>query len=58
MEKKEIGLILENQREYFLSGKTLEISRRLETLKKLRRVIPDYTPYNRLKEGIIKLVMR
>ncbi|MFO7621629.1 MAG: aldehyde dehydrogenase [Bacteroidales bacterium] len=42
MEKEEIGLILERQRKYFLSEKTLGISQRLETLKKLRRVILDH----------------
>jgi acyl-CoA reductase-like NAD-dependent aldehyde dehydrogenase len=41
MDKQEIGIILESQRKYFLSGNTQGISRRLETLKKLRRLIVD-----------------
>lgn len=39
MEKEEIKLILEDQRNYFASGKTLDIGYRLEMLKKLRSVI-------------------
>lgn len=39
MEKEEIGLILDNQRKFFVSGKTLDITYRLETLKKLRSLI-------------------
>jgi len=39
MEKEEIGLILENQRKFFASGKTLDINYRLENLKKLRSLI-------------------
>jgi aldehyde dehydrogenase (NAD+) len=39
MEKEEISLILENQKKFFASGKTLDISYRLETLKKLRSLI-------------------
>ena len=39
MEKEEIGLILESQRKYFDSGKTLDINFRLENLKKLRSLI-------------------
>jgi len=39
MEKEDIGLILESQRKYFDSGKTLDINSRLENLKKLRSLI-------------------
>jgi acyl-CoA reductase-like NAD-dependent aldehyde dehydrogenase len=39
MEKEEIGLILENQKKFFASGKTLDINYRLENLKKLRSLI-------------------
>lgn len=39
MEKKEIGLILESQRKFFESGKTLDINFRLENLNKLRSLI-------------------
>ncbi|MCJ7448640.1 MAG: aldehyde dehydrogenase family protein [Bacteroidales bacterium] len=39
MEKEEISLILDNQKKFFASGKTLDISYRLETLKKLRSLI-------------------
>jgi len=42
MEKEEIRIILENQRRWFLEGKTLEIGQRLQTLKKLRRLILDH----------------
>jgi aldehyde dehydrogenase (NAD+) len=39
MNKEEIGLILENQKKFFASGKTLDINYRLENLKKLRSLI-------------------
>ncbi len=43
MEKEEIGLILEKQRKYFISGKTLDIRYRLENLKKLRKLIIEHS---------------
>ena len=42
MEKEETGLILENQRKFFASGKTLDTGFRLENLKKLRKLIIQY----------------
>lgn len=39
METEEINIILENQRRFFASGKTLDISYRIEILKKLRSLI-------------------
>jgi aldehyde dehydrogenase (NAD+) len=39
MDKEDIGIILENQRKFFSSGKTLDINFRLENLKKLRSLI-------------------
>jgi aldehyde dehydrogenase (NAD+) len=39
MEKEEIGVIIDAQRRYFASGKTLDIEYRLEILKKLRSLI-------------------
>lgn len=39
MEKEQIGLILENQRSFFATGKTLDIRYRLENLKKLKSLI-------------------
>ena len=39
MEKEEIGLILEAQRRFFATGKTLDVNFRIETLKKLRSLI-------------------
>lgn len=42
MEKEEIRIILENQRKFFITGKTLGISYRLENLKKLRTLILQY----------------
>ncbi len=39
MRKEEIGLILEEQRKFFASGKTLDINYRLENLKKLKSLI-------------------
>jgi aldehyde dehydrogenase (NAD+) len=43
MEKEEIGLILESQRKFFASGKTLDINYRIETLRKLRSLIIQYS---------------
>ena len=42
MEKEEIGIILEKQREFFNTGRTLDISYRLEILRKLRSLIISY----------------
>ncbi len=39
MEKEDIRIILENQRKFFKSGKTLDTRYRLENLKKLRSLI-------------------
>jgi len=39
MEKEEIGLILDNQRKFFTTGKTLDIRYRLDILIKLRSLI-------------------
>ena len=39
MGKEEIELILEEQRKFFASGKTLDINFRLENLRKLRSLI-------------------
>jgi aldehyde dehydrogenase (NAD+) len=39
MEKEEIELILENQKKFFKSGKTLDINYRLEILRKMRSLI-------------------
>jgi aldehyde dehydrogenase (NAD+) len=39
MEKEEIGLILEIQQKFFVSGKTLDIEYRLDILRKLRSLI-------------------
>jgi len=39
MEKEEIGIILERQRQFFKSGKTLDLDYRLDILKKLRSLI-------------------
>lgn len=39
MVKEEIGPILENQRKFFATGKTLDIAYRLQNLKKLRSLI-------------------
>ena len=39
MDKEEIRLILENQKKFFASGKTLDINYRLENLKKLKSLI-------------------
>ena len=44
MEKEDILLILENQKAFFRSGKTKEISYRKETLKKLRSLICQFEP--------------
>jgi len=42
MEKEEIGLILESQRKFFATGKTLDIGYRIEILKKLKSLIVQY----------------
>lgn len=42
MEKEEIGLILESQRRWFREGNTLDTGHRLQTLKKLRRLILEH----------------
>jgi len=42
MEKEEIRLILERQKLFFSSGKTLPVDYRLEVLKKLRSLILDH----------------
>jgi aldehyde dehydrogenase (NAD+) len=42
MEKEEIRSIIDAQRKFFASGKTLDIKYRLEILKKLRSVIIDH----------------
>ncbi|OFY61340.1 MAG: hypothetical protein A2Y71_12500 [Bacteroidetes bacterium RBG_13_42_15] len=39
MEKEEIQLVLDNQRKFFATGKTLDIRYRLEILKKLRTLV-------------------
>src|SRR4030042_1858142 len=39
MEKEEIELILETQKKFFVSGKTLDLKYRLENLRKLRSLI-------------------
>ncbi len=39
MENEEIGLILDNQKKFFATGKTLDLRYRLETLKKLRSLV-------------------
>jgi aldehyde dehydrogenase (NAD+) len=52
MEKEEIGPILENQRKFFATGKTLDINYRLENLKKLRSLILSHE--EELKEALYK----
>ena len=52
MDKEEIGLILENQRKFFVSGKTLDINYRLENLKKLRSLILSHE--DELKKALQK----
>ena len=42
MEKEEIRSIIDSQRKFFASGKTLDVKYRLEVLKKLRSVILDH----------------
>jgi aldehyde dehydrogenase (NAD+) len=42
MEKEEIGIILENQRIFFASGRTLDTTYRLENLRKLKSLILKY----------------
>ena len=44
MEKEEIQLVLDNQRKFFASGKTLDIRYRLEMLKKLRTLVIRHEP--------------
>jgi len=39
MEKEEIGLILESQKKFFASGKTLDVRCRIDNLKKLKNLI-------------------
>ncbi len=52
MEKEEIGLILESQKKFFATGKTLDINYRLENLKKLRALILRHE--EELKEALYK----
>jgi aldehyde dehydrogenase (NAD+) len=42
MEKEDIGIILENQKKFFTTGKTLDIGYRIDILKKLRSLILEY----------------
>ncbi|MGD0342353.1 MAG: aldehyde dehydrogenase family protein [Bacteroidales bacterium] len=42
MEKEEIALILENQKKFFATGRTLDISYRKDILKRLRSLIIEY----------------
>ena len=42
MEKEKISQILETQKNFFRTGKTLDISYRLENLKKLKSLILSY----------------
>jgi aldehyde dehydrogenase (NAD+) len=42
MEREEIGSIIEQQRKFFATGKTLDIGYRIEILKKMRSVILDH----------------
>jgi aldehyde dehydrogenase (NAD+) len=42
MDKEELELILENQRKFFASGRTLDINYRIENLKKMRSLILTY----------------
>lgn len=44
MEKEEIQLVLDNQRKFFATGKTLDIRYRLEILKKLRTLVILHEP--------------
>jgi aldehyde dehydrogenase (NAD+) len=50
MEKEEILLILQNQRAFFRSGRTQDLGFRLETLKKLRKLIYQFEP--EIKEAL------
>jgi len=52
MDKEEIGLILESQRKFFATGKTLDVNYRLENLKKLRSLILSHE--GELKEALWK----
>lgn len=42
MDKEEIGLMLENQKRFFATGKTFDINYRIDNLKKLRSLILQY----------------
>jgi hypothetical protein len=42
MEKEEIGLILENQRKFFATGKTLDINYWLENTRKIISLLLSY----------------
>jgi aldehyde dehydrogenase (NAD+) len=44
MEKEEINRIIKSQRDFFATGKTSDISFRIETLKKLRSLIIKHEP--------------
>ncbi|MCX6303114.1 MAG: aldehyde dehydrogenase family protein [Bacteroidia bacterium] len=52
MQKEEIGLILDNQRKFFATGKTLDVKYRLEILKKLRSLIMNHE--QELKDALYK----
>jgi aldehyde dehydrogenase (NAD+) len=52
MDKEQVSIILENQRKFFTTGKTLDISYRLENLKKLRSLIVSYE--EELKSALYK----
>lgn len=52
MHKEELEKILQNQRNFFASGKTLDINYRLENLKKLRSLILSYE--DELKDALHK----
>jgi aldehyde dehydrogenase (NAD+) len=52
MEKEEIGIILENQRKFFATGKTINIRYRLENLRKLKSLILQYE--EEIKEALWK----
>ena len=52
MDKKDIGIILDNQRRFFATGKTLDVNYRLENLKKLRSLILSHE--DKLKDALRK----
>ena len=52
MDKEEIRIILDNQRYFFATGKTLDVSYRLENLKKLRSLLLSHE--NELKDALKK----